>query len=373
MKVRRAALVAAAVALAALAALFALREDIAAWWIGYRFVWAPPGATSSVCTPNAAGEVVVSMGDPDSLLSDGVWAVGSGQVTPIPPSRGTEGLAQAVTINDKGCVVGALRLLDAPEINRPFVWRREGGMELIQAPSEVDIHFDDINGREQAVGSLKPRRIVRLPPIESRAFLWTLREGFRELPGLSQESTEDSANGINEPGWIAGGSIGSDGRRHPVLWMPPEYRPRDLGLPPSFDGGSAVDLNDRGGVLVNLWGETEGGEGGELTWRVAAFIWTEDGGLVELPIPEGYSFVIGSAVSEDDTVLLEATRRSGDNSESRSFLARGGTLRELPGPVGAREVEYRAMSDRGWLVGTALTGDGTDSGCRRGFVAQPLR
>jgi hypothetical protein len=49
----------------------------------------------------------------------------------------------------------------------------------------------------------------------------------------------------------------------------------------------------------------------------------------------------------------------------------GGTLRGLPSPPGAIEVEYHGLSDRGWLIGTARMADEPQT--ERGFVAEPVR
>ncbi|MBI4604923.1 MAG: hypothetical protein HY721_23425 [Planctomycetes bacterium] len=152
--------------------------------------------------------------------------------------------------------------------------------------------------------------------------------------------------------------------------MPPDYCPQDIGLA-GLDGGAAMEVNDHGAVLVNLWRETVAPGSNRSHWSTNPFIWTQERGFTVLPVPEGYSSVVGFALNQHGTVLLGAERWSRPAEETESFLVHGGTLRELPGPPGAREVEYHGLSDRGWLIGTARPAAAPND--RRSFVAEPVR
>jgi hypothetical protein len=355
-------------AMAVLAAAFVVREDIAAWYVGYRFHWAPEGFEVRWVKPSSpGGEQLLVESEPGTALRGGVWSVSSGAIALIEPPPGKEWGVQPSGINATGHVVGALRAVDGTRSNRPFLWRREGAMQMLPAPGEGSTWFNDLNDRDQAVGSFEVEAPVSMQPIVSWAFLWTREGGFQRLVGLTELKTWSfSANGINESGWIAGVCAAQDGIPHPVIWPPPEHQPRDLGFLPHFNSGAAVDINERGAVLVNLWQISSG-----RYENTTPFLWTDERGFTALPVPPGYSSVYGVALGQHDTVLLLAQRGSGREEEKKSFLIRGGTLRELPGPRGATEVEYHGMSDSGWLVGTAGLREGPD--VRRGFVAEPVR
>jgi len=367
---RRAALAAGAAVLAVTVSALFVWDDIAAWFVGYRFVWVPEELDPrwGKSSLNAAGELLVTETDSAPRPRGGIWSARSEKVSFIELPPGAQGVVRPFAINNRGLVLGEVRSLDGMQPNRPFLWRAESGMQLLPAPGEGDTWFNDINDRDEAVGSFEVGPPVPIKVIVYRAVFWTPDGGFRVLDGLTPQATETTANSFNKSGWIAGVAIGNDRRRHPVLWISPDQPPQDLGFPQGFDGGAAVDLNDRGTVLVNLWQETGAGGGWENT---RPFLWTQERGFSAILVPDGYTTTIGVAMDQRDGVLLHASRGSGRDREERSFLVRDGTIHELPAPRGALEVEYHALSDRGWLIGTARLSEGPDG--RRGFVAIPVR
>jgi hypothetical protein len=228
-------------------------------------------------------------------------------------------------------------------------------MQILPALGAEDIIFHDINSRDQAVGFVVGG--MRMDGKRSQAALLTPGLGFRFLEG---QGTEEMAMSINESGWIAGATTGRD-KRHPVLWRPPDFRQQDLGLPAGFDDGVAVGINDRGVVLVHLWSSP-------MTAR--PFLWTEERGYRELPVPGGYTRILGVSLDGRGTVLLQAEQGYGLVRDERSFLTRNGAILAIPQPRGAREVQYRLLNDRGWLAGTAKRNVAPD--LERGFVAKPV-
>lgn len=367
---RRTTLTAAGGVLAVLAAAFTFRHDLNDWLIGYRFVWTPEGVEPRLGKSlNAAGELLVIEGDSDSDQRGGVWSSISGETIHFDPPLEAGGVAQPFAINERGHVVGAVRLGDQQQPNLPFLWTREGRMRMLPAPGEGDTWFNDINDGDQAVGYFEVGPPVFPRIIVFRAVFWTPQAGFHTLDGLTQEGGSQ-ANSINESGWIAGLSIANDQKHHPVLWMPADYRPLDLGLLPGFDFGAAVDVNDRGTVLVNLWKETRAQGGNPYHLSTTPFTWTQERGFSELPVPQGYS-VFGVAINQQDTVLLGAERPFGREAEVKTFLIRDGMLREIPCPPGASACAYHGLNNRGWLIGTARLSHRPDS--LRGFVALPVR
>jgi len=360
---RRTMLIAAAGVVAVLALAFVIREDILDWYVGYRFIWVPEGFEPRWGQAlNSARQLVVIDSDSESGRPGGLWPIGSGEITRLRVPPGTEGCAQASAINEKGHVVGAVRERDPMLANRPFFWTRESGMQMLPSPGEGAICFYDLNDGDQAVGTCEVAGPVPRQRMKLRAILWTPLGGFRTLDGLTIDQ-ETQADAINELGWMVGWSVATDHWQHPVLWMPPDCRPRDLGLLPGFQGGAALGVNNRGEVLVGLFAE--------FVTPPAPFIWTQERGYTALPVPPEYTSVFGLAINNQGMVLLKATRGSGRDEERQHFLVRSGKLMEIPQPRGARETEYIGLNDRGWLFGRARFGDSADSW--RGFVAQPVR
>jgi hypothetical protein len=135
-----------------------------------------------------------------------------------------------------------------------------------------------------------------------RAFLWSPEDGIKDLGALAG-SGESQALAINESGWATGHARGQ-----PYLWRP-DSDAKELTSRSGFTGGSATDVNDRGEVLLTLTkpGPTVGNMGYVFG---APFLWTEEGGLVDLPLPEGYEDVRGVAINNRGVVLLMASKRA---------------------------------------------------------------
>jgi hypothetical protein len=371
---RRAALAAGMGVLAVLGTALAFREDLAAWYVGYRFMWVPEGWEPRWGRSFATEDrLLVTVNDPDAETPDAVWSVRSGEIRRLEAPPPWSARERAHAINRKGRVAGALgwqrpsriEPADAMSPNSPFLWDPDGGMEVLSAPWAGHTLFEDLNDQDEAVGAYEvhPRQAFQV--LVFRPFVWRPRDGFQTLeplvPGV--ESPNEGAAAINGSGWIAGASLASDGKPHPVLWKPPDRRPQDLGLLPGFDSGASVDINDSGYVLVNLLNT------GREPWDTRPFLWTEGQGFVRLPLPEGYEDAFGWAIDRRGTVLIGMHRHM--RSEGRHFLVRRGKVLEIPRPSGVLECEYVGLTDHGWRIGRAKGKDGADSW--RGFIARPVR
>src|SRR5687767_5082486 len=125
----RAALAAGVGVFALLAAAFPFREDLLAWFIGYRFIWAPEGAEPRWGNSlNAAGQLLVMGSDAES---DGIWSIVSGGIVRLDSPPGSNAIAHGAAINGKGHIVGEVVPLvsDGDGGARPFWWSPEGGMQ----------------------------------------------------------------------------------------------------------------------------------------------------------------------------------------------------------------------------------------------------
>jgi hypothetical protein len=141
---------------AVLVGAWTVREDLVAWYVGYRFHWAPEGFEVLWVKPSSpGGEQLLAERESGTALRGGVWSVSSGAVALIDPLPGREWGVQPSGINAKGNVVGTLRSVDETRSNRPFLWRREGGTQMLPAPGEGDTWFNDLNDNDQAVGSFE--------------------------------------------------------------------------------------------------------------------------------------------------------------------------------------------------------------------------
>jgi probable HAF family extracellular repeat protein len=120
------------------------------------------------------------------------------------------GASNAAAINRLGHVAGAS--YTASGARRGFLWTPAVGMINLGTLGGDYSQADDINDASQIVG-----RAVRADG-EFRAFLWTAASGMSDLGKLDGGPGAGSlANGINNQGWVVGGSWTASGF-HATLW-----------------------------------------------------------------------------------------------------------------------------------------------------------
>ena len=341
----------AGIAVLAVAAPLALgwkrvRVYIHALRTGYEFIEMPEGILPDDDI-NDRGECAANFEADWPISRAGRWSTASRSFQPLGALPGDDPLSSAFAINERGCVVGnAYSKRDwlglgqiGPSFNRrAFIWTPEGGMEELPSLGGNTTMPADINERNQVVGT------ATFPPLHRcRAVLWEPGAGIRVL-GVLVEEGESFAVAINERGWVAGNATAADGSTHPVLWKP-ETGMMDISLPPSFGfaDGYAVDINERGEVLVN-YQEPKRGAGLDSYQPSRAFIYSDEKGYTPLPSPPGYEEIDGFDLTDSGIVLL--TARRGAPSEWAYFLVRSGELIELPRAPGGEVTRYFAVNDR---------------------------
>lgn len=186
--------------------------------------------------------------------------------------------AIATAVNSEGQAAGSSWATDNASA-LPVFWRVDGVAEPILVP----------NGRVEAMnnagwvvgaGSAAAGSNVLF------AYRWKRNRLSETLPGLSG-STLDVAFDINDRGYIAGVSGG-----HPVIWSP-DAKPRDLTLPEGAAFGTAVAINERNQVAINV--RMNNGRNRSLRW-------TPETGYRFLPLPPGATFTFALGIDDSGNV-----------------------------------------------------------------------
>lgn len=217
-----------------------------------------------------------------------------------------------------------------------FSWDRADGMATLPGLTG-DTHrvASDVNDAGVVVGHSGYETIE--PP--QRAVRWI--DGVPDelgTPGL----TDSHAEAINEAGTIVGwGYSGSD--THAFVWT---------------EDGGAVDITPTAQLAyaydVNESGQVTGYSGSQ------AFVW-ESGVLTNLGVPDGYAFSFGFAINDAGVVAAHVTTASG-NSERVARWSPGAGWQVLGG-VGEDNISF-GINNSGTIVGEGRP----TAGLERAFV-----
>jgi probable HAF family extracellular repeat protein len=241
----------------------------------------PGGETlSQALGISADGSTVVGMGTSANGKEAFVWREETGMIGLGDLSGGAfESYANAVSV-DGSVVFGTGRTGRGQEA---FRWSANGGMiALGNAPGGGFFRgVADVS----AEGSTAILREFSLDP--SAAYLWTLGNGFINLPEIVLDSV--GMNGISDDGSVIVG--GSDFRA--IRWEN-GIGVTMLGELPGQQWGSATDVSADGKVIV--------GNGYGLA--AEAFRWTEEEGMVGLGFPSGSVESYAEAASADGAVVI---------------------------------------------------------------------
>jgi probable HAF family extracellular repeat protein len=209
-----------------------------------------------------------------------------------------------------------------------------------------------LNERGQIVGAVR----LRGPGEKWRAFLW--QNGKARLigtvgpPGDGDTPNQSSAHEINERGQIIGNShlVWGPFRSWAFLWQNGRIRPL-------FPRGYAYawDLNERGQIV------------GFRGIRVRAFVW-QNGRTRDLGGLPGRPYSIARGVNERGQIVGSSGRASpeGGLAGVRAFLWENGRMRDLGAPAGMSESDAIAINERGQVIGTGYD----EAGSARAFVWQ---
>lgn len=170
------------------------------------------------------------------------------------------------------------------------------------------------------------------------AFVWTEDDGRVQLEGLRGLDDWSWAHAINDVGQIVGTSNPRPGLRHAVRWTAPDD---PVDLTPAYDVPTgANDVSAQGHVV----GAADG----------VAFLWTEEGGVLELGTLGG-PFSRAFAINDRGMVVGEAQTSEGNY---HAFLWTEATGMEDLGTLGGDESHAYAVNADGQIAGKASTSFG---------------
>lgn len=191
-----------------------------------------------------------------------VWEPRKNQIRELPPLPGdTSGAATA--INDRGQVVGISGTCDQAvgrfTAAHAVLWDKGRVIDLGNLGEMMWNTPTAINQKGEIVGFASlPSDDPDNPPL--RAFLWTRRDGIRNLGTLPGDVTSQ-ANGINERGQVVGVSCNAAGGCRAFLWENGVMKDLNTLVAPGYGDllTTAQDINDRG-VITGRAFDPETGE-----------------------------------------------------------------------------------------------------------------
>lgn len=205
----------------------------------------------------------------------------------------------------------------------------------------------DVNGRGEVIITATNRIGPEIqPPL---GFVWRAgrHTALRPLPGGTGTLPRD----INEHGLVVGFCQSVAYPSRPCLWW--QGRPRDLGTLDERGTGTALAVNDRGEVVGENQTFIRGGETRAFIWRRGVL--TDLGGTGDRSATgiNNHGQVIGVHYTE---------------AGGRGFRWQRGVLTDL-GTLGGAEAVPTDINERGQIVGTSTTADGS----RHAFLWQDGR
>jgi len=226
------------------------------------------GTYSTPAEINDRGVIVGWAGNPENAVRAVVWTE-SGQIQQVP----TPGVfSLGVSINDAGDITGSF----APSFDkfefRPFVWTKRDGFRDLGSLGGAEGFGagESINNRGEVVG--------RSPLVDGKrgSFIWTARDGMRNLGTLA--GGEPWAFAINDLGEVVGWEENTkpNGWTRAFIWTATSGF-TDLGALPFAENARAWSINNGGEVVGESWNG----------FQTHLFIWTRQDGMRDLGVAPG--------------------------------------------------------------------------------------
>jgi len=180
-------------------------------------------------------------------------------------------------------IVGCLALLLAASICSAQMYT---AIDLGTLPGDLYSQGLAVNIFDQVVGD-------SLDPLgQSRAFLWTKKEGVQSL-GTLPSGGESHARGINNFGQVVGFTY--NGQAHAFLWTEGEGM-QDLGTLPGYLSRQASGINDFGQVVGSCFSYN-------VNVPPHAFLWTKAEGMQDLGTLPGGTQSVATAINDFSQVI----------------------------------------------------------------------
>jgi probable HAF family extracellular repeat protein len=313
-------------------------------------------------------------------------------ITPLGSFGG--GISQAYGLNNAGQVVGASTLLNGD--THAFLWTQASGMQDLGTLSgDILSVATSINNSGEIVGYSQPENSGQL----SHAFSWQAGSGMVNLAGAA--STAAAAFNINDGGQIAGQSyfgtyyqfgsgfvytaatgltpvtisgvptydvraVNGNGQmlvdgpqsNNSLLYAPGQVPVEIQG--PTSASTEALAINDGGTVIGDITGEN-----GSYTH---AFIWNQDGGLVDLT-PGANVLALATGLNEESDVV--GAMASATTPGWTPFLYENGVRYDLTTLLGANATGWTNLFPEGINDNGQIAGIGTFNGEQQAFLISP--
>jgi probable HAF family extracellular repeat protein len=242
----------------------------------HAFRWTPAAGTQDLGTLGGDNSFATAMSSSGEVVGTSSLASGEGRAFVWSPSSGMQDLglpnARADDINDREQVVGSfIPELGHPSVAHLFLWSRSTGLRDLGNPDvPVEGHLSIsglINERGQIAGTYNNMLDTY------GAYRWTSSTGFElvaDLPG----NYHGQVQSLSAKGMIAG--VYAEGNDIRAFRWSPQSGLQDLGL-------TSHDWHEHGIWNVNARGEVSGAVYLEDPRRIHAVLWTPSSGMVELP------------------------------------------------------------------------------------------
>ena len=305
-----------------------------------------------------------------------VWHKGSITDIGFLPGGGYE--SRAVSVNNRGEVVGSATNL-IPDANsfavdsvfllsngykyqsRAFIWDlRDGMRDLGTLGTGLDAAAYAINEQGQVIGysykdTTTPGGCTTLElthaVLDMGAFIWDKQHGIRDVGNFGGTCT--FASDLNNHGQVVGSSnVSGDLYQRPFLWEKGVLR--DLGGSLGGNGATATRINEKGEVVgsANL--------AGEQTFH--ATLWRGVGQMTELGSVDNDPCAFGWAINDKTQVVGISSPACGHFDISRAFLWEDGSLVDLNTlipPNSPLYLDYAyTINNRGEIAGNGLDAAG---------------